>query len=341
MGIKIASTWGTPTAAGAGDRLAAEISPNFNVSELVARGIGSGLLMASDVTRGNFIPTFDLVGDFGYRNGWDRIFACLFGTSAVPTEVTVGQSDYKHTLTLNSTLNPKFLMLAYETSSTTTLEAPTCAVQSIGLRTTSVPGYLEASASLLAGTVNLSSVTNTNATLQATTFTEGDPVLAAVNQDDYLWIDDQSTGALASGDAYSITSFDFSLSRPQEIRPEMKGSAGNGAPVSTGRVEGEFTITVKELADHTYYTVWSAETAKKVLVSVEGAQIGSGTNKGIKLYIPRVKMVNEPGYSPTDEGTNPLTLGWKLLGASAAPTGMTSRYPYLEITNTLATSLLA
>lgn len=338
-GLEIATTWGTAVAAGAGDKLVCEINPSFNTNTLVARAIGSGAYMSANFTRGTYIPTWSLTGDAGYRNNMDKLIAVLWGTSPAPSEVTNPNNDWKHTITFNTTLNAKYVTFAYETSTATTIEAPTAAVRSFGLRTTSVPGYLEWTAELLGNKAEFSSSTNTNATLANVTNT--DTELVAVDFDDDFWIDDQSSGALASGDQYNITGFDFSFTRPQDIIPEIKGAAGHSAPVASGLAEGTFNVTVKELADHTYFTVWSAETAKKASINVEGTQIGAGTNKAVVLYIPRLILVQEPQYALTSEGTNTLALNFNIAVASANPTGMTSTYPYWEITNGLATSLLA
>jgi hypothetical protein len=298
--------------------------------------------MLSSATRGSVIPTVSLTADLGYRNNCDILIAQFMGTSAAPTEVTVGQADYKHVLTFNSTLNSKYVTLAFESSAATTMEFPTCAVQSIGIATTGVPGYLDFTAELLANDVNLSSSTNTNATLGNCTFTEGVPELVAVDLVDKFRTNAQSGAAVAGGDQYNITGFNLALSRPQEIIPEIKGGAGNSAPIATDLFEGTLSIDVKELADHAYYTIWSAETARKALIQIEGTQIGTGTNKSFSIYLPRMVLVTEPQYALTDQGTNTLSMEFRLLKAAATPTGMSgSTYPYFEIVNSLATSLLA
>jgi hypothetical protein len=341
-GVKIASTWGTAVACGAGNSFAGEISPSFNVSEITSRQIGSGAYMLSTATRGSVIPTVSLTADLGYRNNCDILLAQFMGTSAAPTEVTVGQSDYKHVITFNSTLNAKYVTLAFESTSATTMEFPTCAVQSIGIATTGVPGYIDFTAELLANTVELSSSVNTNATLANCTFTEGVPELVAVDLVDKFRTNNQSGLAVGAGDQYSITGFNLALNRPQEIIPEIKGSAGNSAPLSTDLFDGTLSVDVKELADHAYYTIWSAETARKALIEIEGTQIGTGTNKRFSIYIPRMLLVTEPQYALTDQGTNTLSMEFRLLKAATAPTGMTaSTYPYFEIVNGLSTSLLA
>lgn len=341
-GVKIASTWGTAVACGAGNSFAGEISPSFNVSEITSRQIGSGAYMLSSATRGSVIPTVSLTADLGYRNNCDVLLAQFMGTSGAPTEVTAGQADYKHTVTFNSTLNAKYVTLAFESSSATVMEFPTCAVTSIGIATTGVPGYLDFTAELLANTVELSSATNTNATLANCTFTEGVPELVAVDLVDKFRTNNQSAAAVGSGDQYNITGFNLALNRPQEIIPEIKGSAGNSAPLGTDLFDGTLSVDVKELADHAYYTIWSAETARKALIEIEGTQIGTGTNKRFSIYLPRLVLVTEPQYALTDQGTNTLSMEFRLLKAATAPTGMTgSTYPYFEIVNGLSTSLLA
>jgi hypothetical protein len=341
-GVKVATTWGTAVACGAGNSFAGEISPAFNASEINARQIGSGAYMLTNVTRGSVIPTVSLTADLGYRNNCDVILAQFMGTAAAPTEVTTGQADYKHTVTFNTTLNAKYLTFAFESSSTTTMEFPTCAVQTIGIATTSVPGYIDFTAELLAGAVELSSSTNTNASLANCTFTEGNPELVAVDLVDKFRTNTQSGGAVGAGDQYNITGFNLSLNRPQEIMPEIKGSAGNPAPLASDLFDGTLSLDVKELADHAYYTIWSAETARKALIEIEGTQIGTGTNKRFSVYLPRMLLVTEPQYALTDQGTNALSMEFRLLKAATTPTGMSgSTYPYFEIVNTLSTSLLA
>ncbi len=341
-GVKIASTWGTAVACGATNSFAGEISPSFNVSEIVSRQIGSGAYMLSTATRGSVIPTVSLTADLGYRNNCDILLAQFMGTSAAPTEVTVGQGDYRHTIKFNTTLNAKFVTLAFETTSTTVMEFPTSAVQSIGIATTSVPGYIDFTAELLSNTVELSSAVNTNATLANCTFSEGTPELVAVDLVDKFRTNTQSGSSVAGGDQYNITGFNLSLNRPQEIIPEIKGSAGNSAPLSSDLFDGTLSLEVKELADHAYYTIWSAETARKALIQIEGTQIGTGINKSFSIYLPSMLLVTEPQYALTDQGTNTVSLEFRLLKASSFSAGMgSSTYPHFEIVNALTTSLLA
>lgn len=339
--VKVASTWGTAVSVGAGNKLAAEITPNFNADELSARMIGTGRLMTDFATIGNFKPSISLAMDGGYRNQMDVLLAQMLGTSGAPVEQTGSQGDYKHTISFNSTLNAKYVTLVHESASATVYEYPTCAVQSVNFSLDDAPGILEFGAELIANNVVLSSPTNNNAAVQAATFTETNVERIQYSFDDLFRINLNSGGALAGGDNFSITSYNLTLTRPQEIIGEIKGSTGNGAPISAGLFEGELTIGVKELADHTYLTYWANQTALKCSLNVQGTQIGSGVNKALTILIPKMQLVTEPQYALTSEGVNPLSMTFKLLYASTNPTGMTSGYPYIEVINTLSTSLLA
>lgn len=335
---KIGGTFGTAVSGGAGNKLRSEITPNFNVDVLKPRQIGTGNLIALSATRGNLKPTLQLAMDAGYRNCMDFILAQFFGTASAPAEQTASQGDYKHTLTLNPTLNAKWGTLAYDTSNATLHEYPSTACQSITISLDDAPGILNFEAELLANNIVLTGAVNTNASMASATITDTETINYAF--DDTFRINNNTGGALSGSDQYNITGFSFNFQRPQSIKGEIKGSAGNGAPVEEGIILGTLTVNVKELADHAMFTDWSAETPKKCSLNIQGTQIGSGVNKAITINIPKMQLVQEPKYALTSEGVNPLTLTFEILGATANPTGMTSFYPYIEIINNYGTNLL-
>ncbi len=336
---QIAPTFGTAVAGGASDKLCAEITPNFNINEIKSRQIGSGAFMISSIVRGSYAPTLSITMDTGFRNNADKLVAQMLGTDTTSAEITGGQGDYSHTLTFNSTLNGTYVTIAFEDASTTVQEYPSCAVRSIGFKSTSIPGLVDFTAELLANDVTLTTAINTNAVLAASTLT--DTELATADFSSIYWQGSQSSGSLSSSNKYNIVSFDLSLSRPQEMVAEIRGASGNSAPIGTGLFEGNFNIVARELIDHTYYTIWTAGTLQKALLEIDGTAIGSGSNKAWKMFMPGMKLVQEPKYALTSEGTNQLSFAYPLLKAASAPTGMSSVYPYFVIYNTLSTSLLA
>ena len=338
-GVKIATTWGTPVACGATNKLVAEISDSANESELVARQLGSGNVMATSATKANIQPTVSLTMDLGFRNNADVILAQFLGTAAAPTQQTAGQGDYLHSLQFNTALNAKYLTIARESSTSTVIEYPSCATRSVTIRTTQIPGYMEMSAELVANTIALSSATNTNATLATTTLT--DSTIATASFADDFWIAAQSGGALSSGNQLNITSYELTLTRPQVLPNEIKGSAGNGAPVVDGQFEGTLSVTLAQNANHTWLSAWNTETVYKSRLQVESTQIGTGLNRQYNMYLPGMILIQKPEINLANDGANPVTLTFKLLKAASNPTGMSSTYPYIEVINTLSTSLLA
>lgn len=338
-GIRVASTFGTAVACGALHQLAAEISMSPNQQVIEGRAIGSGRFMADNYIRGSISPTVSVTGDCGYGNNFDTIAALILGTDTVSAVAGAEPNDHLHRLTFNTTLNAKYATIAYESSTSTVHEFPSCACQSLTIRTTSVPGLLEYAAEFLANDISLSSVINTNVTLA--NVTARDTELVAVDFDDDFWVNAQGGAALAGANQYNITSLEFVLTRPQEFRGEIKGSAGNSAPVSTGNATATFAIVAKELKDHTYYTVWSTQVAQKASAVFEGSQIGTGGFRTVGIYLPRIQLTEPPQYGPTDPGVNTVSMNFNCAVASANPTSMNSTYPYLEIINTLSTSLLA
>lgn len=337
-GIRIATTWGTPVACGATHKLVAEISDAANESELIARQLGSGSVMALTATKANIQPTVSLTMDLGYRNNSDVLLAQFFGTAAAPTQQTVGQGDWLHSITFNTSLNSRFLTIARESSTSTVIEYPTCATRSVTIRTTQIPGFLEMSAELVANTIALSSSTNTNATLATTTLSESNIATASFADD--FWIDTQASVALASADQLNITSYELTLTRPQVLPSEIKGSAGNGAPIVDGQFEGTLTVTLAQNANHTWLNAWNTETVYKSLFTVEGAQIGTGVNRQYRIYLPGMILIQKPEINLANDGANPMTLTFRLVRAATNPTGMSSTFPYIELVNTLATTLL-
>lgn len=336
---QISSTWGTAVAGGAGDKLEAEISPNFNVEELTGREIGSGNFLTTYTTKGNLKPTVDITADGKYRSPIWNMVAQAMGTAGAPTEQTAGQGDYKHTITLNTTRNAKYGTLSFEDSSATVLEFPSTTVTSLEFDIQDAPGILDFKATLLANDATLTTAVNTNAVLQAATSLDSERV--AFDFADTFQINANTGGSLSSGDNLAITGYNLKLDFPQSLIGEIKGSSGNGAPILDGLMSGTLTITLKEQADHTYHTIWSAETAQKSKLNIQGTQIGTGVNKAVTIYIPKMLLIQEPQYALTSEGTNPLTMTFKIILATSNPTGMSSPYPYFEVINGQSTTLLA
>jgi hypothetical protein len=338
-GYAIGATYGTAVSAGAGRKLRAEITPSFNAELLEPRQIGSGASMIQTAERGNFKPTVGLSMDFGYRNCSDLIIAQMMGTSGAPVEQTASQGDWRHTITFNPTLNARYGTVAFETSTSTVMEFPSTACRSITISADDPPGIVQLDAELVANNAVLTGTVNTNASLAAATIT--DTELVAHDMSDTFRINAASGATLSGSDQFNITGFNLQLNRPQEILAEIRGAAGNSAPLETGLFDGTFTVNVAQLANHNWYTVWQNQTPQKATLNIQGTQIGTGVNRGLTIFLPRLILAQEPQYSVTAPGINAYTLTFRCIAATANPSGMSSLFPYFEIINTLSTSLLA
>lgn len=333
-----ATAYNTAVAASTGDRIRGAMSPSINSKELVKQTLGSGLTMQDDIIPGRVTPVVTLTGDVGYQTGVDKIAAQFFSTCSAPAEQTGSQSDYLTRMTMNATANNIYGTFAYETSSSTVIELPSCACRTFSTSFDEASSIMQFSAELLGSSVQLSTSTNTNAVIGAATFADTECVVVTEAAD--FWINAQSGGALSSSDQFNILSYNRTLTRPQDFKALAKGSAGNAAPVAEEIVTGTLTITLDALDNHTYFTAWNAETTYKCRLGVEGTQIGTGDNKTWAEYCPRLKLVQAPQYAISSNGYNTVTLAFVIMEAASTPTGMDSALPYLELTNGQSTNYI-
>lgn len=328
--------YGTAVAASTGDKLLFDsLEIKENPTSLDTSTLGSGKSMELDVVRGNISPSVNISGKTYYQGGLDRILAQFFGTAGAPVEQNGGQGDYLHQIGFNDSLNNVFATVAYETSSSTVVEGPSCAFDSITITAENPRSIVTFSATGNANEKELSTSTNTNAVLSGTA-TIADDEEVILDYDSEFWVNAESGGALSSGDAVNIQSFSLTLNRPQSFKYEVTGSAGLTKPLSDDYFTGTLTVTLRERLDHTWETANLNETAYKCKLGIEGSQIGSGDNKALDIYIPRMKLETDPDYTVSNAGHNPETLTFKLLAATSAPTGFDGtlgEYPYVELLN--------
>lgn len=333
------SVWGTAEEAGAGDRIQGSISDATSSSTREKNPIGQGGIMQSDQEIGQIIPLVSFQGDVGYQNGADKIVAQFMGAATSPAEQTVGQGDYLHRLTLYASANRVLASFAWDMTSADTVEFPSAVVTSITTSVEAAEQYFKIDAEILGNAWESNSSVNDSAAVAAATIANSE--LCAVKQSDAFWIDTMESGSLASGDQVDIISYSRTLTRPQEMLPSIRGSAGNDTPTETDLISGTLTVTLQELADMTWLDAWENGTEYKCLLNIEGTQIGSGVNKTWNEYTPRMKLIQKPEYNITEAGFNQVTLVFAILEASANPTGMNSKYPYFDIINGRSTTYIS
>jgi hypothetical protein len=333
--FKKGATHGTAVQGVAGDKLVlgqgGSLSHTQEVEILNHGGIGSGLAMYTDGIKGGVIPTLS-ISEFtmGYHNNTGALLRNFFGSATISSEITPAQADYRHTFEYDATVN-RFGTIAFDAYSAGVFEYPSCYSTSLEISTGNPNGFLKMAMEFVADVRDITSTTNTNVSLAAATVVDDE--ICVHNQGDYFWINTQAGAGLATGDKVAITDYTLSLTDSKESVAEFKESNIYGAPVRTGLLEGTLTVTLKNLSDLTWITAQDAETAYKCVFSVEGTQIGTGENKSISIYIPRMKVLETPTYDLSELGENPLTVTFTIYKASANPTGMSDTYPYIEIVN--------
>lgn len=333
-GYKIASTFGTAVQAASGDKLVFDsLTHSTNPAELSYSGKGSGADMLTDAQQGALSPSVSLAMKGGYENAMPAILATFLGADSS----TLQTDGYQHRMTHSSTL--AFGTVAFETSSTTVVEYPSAYVSDVTITAQNAPNYLDFSANFVCGDRELSTSVNTNANLASATLTDGTSTdNIVVDHDDDFWINSDS-GALDSGDLVSITRYVLNLSRPKAYTREIKGSSGLSAPLSDGLMTGTLEIELASLADHTYFTAAAAGTTYKSSLTIEGTSYGTD-NRTFAIYLPLMKLIQDPEYNVTEDGNNPHVLRFQLLAASAAPTGMNDTTPYFEFINSKTAAYL-
>jgi len=333
------TAFGTAVAGGANDRIRGNISTSFQSQELMKNPIGSGLIMLDDVIAGRMTPSITITGDVGFRSGADRIAAQFFGTSSVGSEITPAQADYLHKLSMNAVANSVYGTIAYEMTTAKVGELPSCACKSFSTSFGDTDEIVQFSAEFMGDSFNTTSVTNTNATIGSATMTDSECVIVKTADD--FWLNVESAGALSSGDQYNIVSYSRVLNRPQAFSGQVRGTSGNTAPLADEIIDGTVSITIEALDDVTKFDSWLAGTFFKCKLNIEGTQIGTGSNKTWTEWTPRMKLIQAPKYDITDAGYNTVSMEFKILEASANPTGMDFKLPYVSIINGRSTTYIA
>jgi len=340
VGLKMATTYGTPVAV---DRLIAcdAFNQSRNVEKLMRSPLGLNKLFDSNITQGRASPTVGGTTKIGFQNNVEFMLAQFFGKSSTPAEQNVGENDYLTRLTFNNVapiLNAKYLTMAMKDTSTTTLEFPAVAMDSMTI--TIVPNnYISMDFTGIANTRNLSSATNTTTVMNALSAPAENEIV--VRETDEFLINAQASGALTTAtDRKVIEQCVITFTKPQESIPLIKGSAGNGEPTSTGNYTCTLTVTYNTLEDHTWFTAAESGTEYKAGFTFEGSQIGAGDNYGFRLYFPRLQIVDDPEYTATTPGNNKHIVTYTAMPATSAPTGMNDVHPYVEYTNTISSAYI-
>lgn len=340
LGIIKTSAWGTETAV---DKLVAFDSFDPGVSHTVLEGQSSnglGQVMIEDQERGQTTITPSLTLKMRSEGDWEHLLAAFMGTAGVPTEQNTGDGDYLHQLTM-ATSNSIYYSLAYLDSSTTSYSYPSVAISGVTIDIPNPPGVMTITFNMVADSIVKTGATNTVAVLNALTAPTTYPLV--VDQDDELLVNLESAGALSnSTDCVAIRSCNINYQRPRLSLPEVKCADGNAEPVDDGLVTCEVSLVTKGMIDQSILTTGDTPTYDKLSFDNQStSQIGSGDNHSFHFFMPRGRIVAEPSRTVSNPGFNEFSYVYTALKASSNPTGMSSTFPYFELTNTATADYLA
>jgi len=89
-----------------------------------------------------------------------------------------------------------------------------------------------------------------------------------------------------------------------------------------------------------YFTDWDAGTVKKMDITFTGAEIAAPYNRSFKIDLPNLKLSSVE--APVDTGIIKHPVEFNMLGAAAAPAGMSTTKPFeITVINRQSANVLA
>jgi hypothetical protein len=339
----VAASWGTAQACGAGDGFRgfpADMDPTAEnkADELL------GTYFQTDNVPGRVTLNPNPSTYLSYRNAAVlRMLANFMGTQTEPALHAGGAASYDTILKVNQVIDGLFGTLCARTTPTgTILEIPSWKPTRISLKwdtgtacriTFSGPGY----------DLVLDSVINTPVTFADVTVSELKKRVYAAQT--VLRINTQSGAGLGSGDVVPWSSIELVAERKMSSNPEGHNTGGEEARDLTGEPynDGDWTSSLNVSCSKADLAGWStirANTSLKADIVCTGPIIEGAIPYLFTVQMPHLKQ-NE-NKTPQKRGALITTKSFSVLGATAAPTGMTGNTDplWILITNTIATSLL-
>jgi hypothetical protein len=325
-----ATSFDTQVAFGAGDKMIVDsLNHGLNPEALRETGIGSGQVMSPDADQGATTPTVTITKTAKFNDNGVKAIALFMQGDTV---TGMGASRYAHSM-LSGAFNQHYATLGFQTCVGSVMEYQSGAVTSLTRTFENPPSYSKISFELLCKGRETTSATNDYDELEAVTL--GGESKVVIRPSDSFLINEQSGGALSSGDRIAILSCVINLNKEHTAPREIKGSSGNGEPIPSGDppFAGTLVITIKSLDSHKFIDAAAAGTAYKASVDVQGQLLGGGIYERELWNFPRLKLITDVDYQLASAGQNPITLTFECLAATANPTGMSDTTPYCIVVN--------
>jgi hypothetical protein len=337
--LQKAGTWGTAVEGGAGDKLVVNsLKMSRNTTALTSAPIGGGADMLDAADIGLIEPTATLEMDDRYDGPAQLIDGLFWGGESV---VTGASSTYTHSYVYNPTRQQAFGTIASDTAAASVMEIASAIPTKMTVKI-APDKYVTKSVEFLGNELTVTSTTNTTATLAAATAVTTKKVIA--RSSDVFRINNASEMALTSAHNYEIMDAEVTYTYALDHGHTIRGVSGNGAPTASGQppFTCELKVTLKNLADNTWFTGARAGTEYKASLLITSPDMAGGSIPYSEEWrFPRLKLMADPDWGLTSAGENRVTLTFTALVSATKPSGMADFVPHKCTVNATATATIA
>ena len=334
FGVTKGVTWGTAVDVATAGALAHLNQPGDSWS------ISGGISRAPEFNSNNNIRKFHdqrHAANFSVSAHYDfnsqalgHLIGAFYGASTdSPSEVTGGQGDYEHFMTLSAGTS-KFVTVAGILEDDQSVEAPSAQPTSLSFSGNQNDPLRVDISGVCSQRISSYETTPENTQAELAGMTYPTPDLAFCNGANiYCRINAQGGGALSGSDDVNIENFQLSISRSPQLDYVYQG-ANTGivqqpkypSPLS----EYSLSITLDRL-DDAYFDVlgsFQSGTEYKAEIFIDGDTIGSGTAASLKISIPMMQCVTAPDLPSSHATQMKPTISFRCYESDTAPTGMSA-----------------
>ena len=330
IGIKKGSTWGTWVKPGTGNgmHIVTHTAPKGgrasqdNSNEYGQKMASATFALNYEAQNGPFTAPL-------YTGGLETMFASVFG---IYTSSTAETTVITHKFALDDgEIDEIFHTIAWDDYGTQITTVPSAKIKSFELASDS-NGEMLCTIEYMGNTVSIAQSTGPLALTYAADGTKVHKLLAST-----VYINAQAGADFSAGDAISVNALKAKIERGYKAMPPESGSSSVQAPVDADAPKGslELNLTKSTATSSGWLTAFYGETQYKAkIVCDAGAIAGKTAHYLATLYLPCLQIETAPDVS--EDTPRPVKCSFKVLKKTAAPTGMSSGLPYLEVVNEVA-----
>lgn len=338
VALKKAATWHTPVACGAGNGLLL-LSDGIKASVASELDNSAGQPWINQADPGIMTISGNLEAYMRYE-GFDVALALLMGVAGDPAQIAA-TAAYSNSYQLASKIDGLFATMAQKKLTSKIWEFPSCKINSVKL-SGEMNKPVKISLGLIGDRLERSSTVNTTVTMAEVTVPDSQHRIL-MDKNTVFRMNNQADGALDAGDIIYPSSFELTFTRPMDAEATA-GQDGVDEPADNGFPTATLTLKFPRYnaANDAFFDDWEAYTSKKMDITFTGPEIESGNHYTFKALLPHLK-IDDPEATVSGPGKIPFSMKGNILGAAAAPAGMTGLTApmKIEVVNKRTTNPLA